>query len=30
MTGVNGVFIAMLAAMGLIFLVGWIRIRWDE
>jgi hypothetical protein len=30
MGGVNDVFVAMLAGMGLIFLVGWVRIRWDE
>lgn len=26
MTGVNGVFLGMLAGMGLMFLIGWIRI----
>jgi len=30
MAGVNGIFVAMLAGMAPIFLVGWIRIRWDE
>ena len=30
MTGVNEFFVAMLAAMGLIFLVEWVRIRLDE
>jgi len=30
MGGVNDVFVAMLAGMSLIFLVGWVRIRWDE
>jgi hypothetical protein len=27
MTAVDGVFFAMLSAMGVIFLVGWIRIE---
>jgi hypothetical protein len=27
MTGVNGVFLGMLAGMGLMFLIGWIRIQ---
>jgi hypothetical protein len=26
MTDVNGVFLGMLAGMGLMFLIGWIRI----
>jgi len=30
MTGVNGVFLGMLAGMGLMFLVGWIRTLLDE
>jgi hypothetical protein len=30
MTGVNGIFLAVLAAMALVFLVGWVRIQRDE
>lgn len=28
MGGVDGVFLAMLAAMGVMFLVGWIRMEY--
>jgi hypothetical protein len=30
MNGVNGVFVAMLAAMAQVFLVGWIRIELNQ
>jgi len=30
MSGVNGVFLGMLAGMGLILLISWIRILRDE
>jgi len=30
MTGVNSVFLGMLAGMGLILLISWIRILRDE
>jgi hypothetical protein len=30
MTGVNGVFLGMLAGMGLMFLIGWLRTLRDE
>jgi hypothetical protein len=30
MTGVNGVFLGMLAGMGLIFLIGLVRILRDD
>jgi hypothetical protein len=30
MTGVNSIFLAMLAGMAAMFLLGWIRIQRDE
>ena len=30
MTGVNGVFLGMLAGMGLSFLIDWARVRRDD
>jgi hypothetical protein len=30
MSGVDGAFLAMLAAMGVMFVVGWIRIEYTN
>jgi hypothetical protein len=30
MGGVNGVFLGMLAAMGVVFLISWIRIQFQK
>jgi hypothetical protein len=30
MRGIDGVFLAMLASMAVLFLITWIRIEWFE